>query len=143
MIYNVVGSDQVISQFQLLLPLYQLGYKAYATSMFHYSYEQVELVGEVMSGRLALYITADQFYDETLTRVKMAQKPNTKTELRERKNQEDMNERQKNLHNITVACVRFPLLESSPNRQIKLDTNRELDLKRNNGPFVPLCFCPG
>ena len=139
-VYNVVGSEQGISQFQLLLPLYQLGYKTYATSMYHYSYEQVELVGEVMSGRLALYITADQFYDETLTRVKMAQKNTYKPDLKEKRSQKELDDTKKNLNNIAVACVRFPLVESSPSKQIKLDTNRELDLKRNNGPFVLYAF---
>ncbi|OLS28008.1 MAG: Arginine--tRNA ligase [Candidatus Heimdallarchaeota archaeon LC_2] len=137
LIFNVISSEQILPQFQLLLPLFELGYKELTRAMKHYSYELVELKGRPMSGRRAIYVTADEYYDETLIRARMAKRasdqqrggfvPN---------NLEQWDDEMNTLRKVTIASTRFPLIETSPNRKIILDLDRELDFKRNSGPFV-------
>lgn len=136
-IYNIISSEQNLPQFQLLLPLFELGYKKVAKSLKHYSYEHVDLRGRPMSGRRAIYVTADEFFDETVIRSRIAKRlsdgdrgeniPN---------NLDEWNEEMSTLTKVTIASTRFPLIETSPNRKIILDLDRELDFKRNSGPFV-------
>jgi arginyl-tRNA synthetase len=109
----------------------------YAKGLKHYSYELVELRGRTMSGRLAQYVTADEYYDETYIRARMAKRqadaernvglPTTKTEWKIEN---------ETLRAVTLASTRFPLVETAPNKRIELDLDRELDFRRNAGPFV-------
>jgi arginyl-tRNA synthetase len=136
-VYNVIGSEQTSPQFQLLLPLYQLGYKEYAKNLFHFSYEIVQLVGRKMSGRLASYITADEFYTETLLRARMAKRvADAHRGVPTPKSDDEWDKENRILHAVTLASSRFPLIENSPRKKIELDLDRELDFKQNTGPFV-------
>jgi len=136
-VYNVVGEEQALAQFQLLPLLYKLGYQKYAKYLHHYGYEIVNLVGRTMSGRLARYVTADQFFDETFVRARMAKRASEK-ERGETPPQsdEEFKEEESILTAVTLATTRFPLIETSPSKRIQLDLDRELDMKRNSGPFI-------
>lgn len=137
LIFNVISSEQILPQFQLMLPLFELGYKDVAKAMKHYSYELVELKGRPMSGRRAIYVTADEYYDETLIRARMAKR--LSDEQRDGyvpNNLEQWNDEMNTLTKMTIASTRFPLIETAPNKKIILDLDRELDFKRNSGPFV-------
>ena len=136
-VYNVVGEEQALAQFQLLPLLYKLGYHDYAKNLHHYGYEKVNLVGRTMSGRLARYVTSDQFYEESYVRARMAKRASEEArgESSPRSDEEYLEE-EKILRAVTLATTRFPLIESSPNKRIHLDLDRELDMKRNSGPFV-------
>ncbi len=136
-IYNVISAEQSLPQFQLLLPLFELGEIEIAKRMKHYSYENVELRGRQMSGRLASYVTADEFYDETLIRARMAKRTADKQRSKTIPIDDDAwNKESEMLRAVTLASTRFPLLETSPKRKIELDLDRELDFRRNSGPFV-------
>ncbi|MCE7735757.1 MAG: arginine--tRNA ligase [Candidatus Heimdallarchaeota archaeon] len=137
LIFNVISSEQILPQFQLLLPLFELGYKEVARAMKHYSYELVELKGRPMSGRRAIYVTADEYYDETLIRARMAKRiSDQKRDGYVPESVGQWNDEMNTLTKMTVASTRFPLIETSPNKKIILDLDRELDFNRNSGPFV-------
>ncbi len=84
-----------------------------------------------MSGRQAIYITADEYYDETKIRARMAKKAAFK-----QFEDETWEEEEKLLTAVTLASTRFPLIDTDPNKKIVLDLDRELDFKRNPGPFI-------
>ncbi len=130
-VYNVISDEQTLPQFQLLLPLYLLGEKHAAKNLIHYRYGLVELLGRKMSGRQAIYITADEYYDETKIRARMAKKAAFK-----QFEDETWEEEEKLLTAVTLASTRFPLIDTDPNKKIVLDLDRELDFKRNPGPFI-------
>ena len=134
-VYNVVGAEQVLPQFQLLLPLWELGYKDYASNLHHYVYEIVSLKNRIMSGRLAQYVTADDFYKETLVRARIAKRES------DRERGVDLAKEDLDLFNsiveaIALSVIRFSLLESDPKRRIVLDIDQALDLRQSSGPFV-------
>lgn len=130
-VYNVISDEQTLPQFQMLLPLFQLGHEKIAKNLTHYSYGLVELLGRKMSGRQAIYITADEYYDETKVRARMAKRASA------RQSEElSWEEEEQILTAVTLASTRFPLVETDPNKKIVLDLDRELDFKRNSGPFV-------
>ncbi len=131
-VYNVISDEQSLPQFQMLLPLYQLGYKQIAKNLHHYAYGLVELQGRKMSGRKAIYITSDEYYDETKVRARMAKKASSKG----KEESMDWEEEEEILTAVTLASTRFPLVETDPQKKIVLDLDRELDFRRNAGPFV-------
>ncbi len=130
-VYNVISSEQSLPQLQLILPIYQLGYLKVAKNLNHYKYELVELLGKTMSGRRAQYITADDYFFETVVRSKIAKQESDKTSkvVKEEKDEDIINA-------VALASTRFPLIESSPNKKITLDLERELDFRRNSGPLI-------
>ncbi|MHA2277582.1 MAG: arginine--tRNA ligase domain-containing protein, partial [Candidatus Kariarchaeaceae archaeon] len=126
LIFNIISSEQILPQFQLLLPLFELGYKEVAQAMKHYSYELVELKGRPMSGRRAIYVTADEYYDETLIRARMAKRISDQQRKSEAPNNlEEWKGEMDILTKMTVASTRFPLIETSPSKKIILDLDRE------------------
>ncbi|MDH5645199.1 MAG: arginine--tRNA ligase [Candidatus Heimdallarchaeota archaeon] len=136
-IYNVISTEQTLPQFQLLLPLFELGKVKYAKNLFHYSYDRVDLKGRTMSGRMAQYITADDYYNETFIRARIAKRDSDEKRGKSIPvTDEEWEEENLVLHAITLASTRFPLIESSPKRRIELDLDRELDFNRNSGPFI-------
>ncbi|MHA2249576.1 MAG: arginine--tRNA ligase domain-containing protein [Candidatus Kariarchaeaceae archaeon] len=136
-IYNVISTEQTLPQFQLLLPILELGMSNLAKILKHYSYELVDLRGRLMSGRLASYVTADEFYDETIIRARIAKRSaDQQRGFQLPTNETEWKQESKMLQAVTLASTRFPLIETSPNRKIELDLDRELDLRRNSGPFV-------
>lgn len=137
-VFNVIASEQMLPQFQMVYPLLVLGYNHVATTVTHYSYELVDLVGRTMSGRLALYVTADEYFDETKFRVRMAKRELDNTSSK--KSSLSQAEFDAMLTSVTLASTRFPLIESSPAKRILLDIDRELDLKRNSGPFIEYAY---
>ncbi len=134
-VYNVVGAEQVLPQFQLLLPLWEMGYGNYAANLHHYVYEIVSLKNRIMSGRLAQYVTADDFYKETLVRARIAKKENDQ-ERGVDLAKEDLDLFNSIVEAITLSVIRFSLLESDPKRRIVLDIDQALDLRQSSGPFV-------
>jgi len=90
-----------------------------------------------MSGRLASYVTADEFYDETIIRARIAKRNADKQRGSQLPTNEiEWKQESQMLQAVTLASTRFPLIETSPNRKIELDLDRELDFRRNSGPFV-------
>ena len=136
-IFNVISTEQTLPQYQMLLPLYELGYEEYASNLHHFAYENVDLLGAVMSGRLAKYITADDYYKESFKRAKSAkEKADKERGVPPASTEEEEELEYESIQAVTLASTRFPLIETSPTKRIELDINRELDFKRNSGPFV-------
>ncbi|MHA2503870.1 MAG: arginine--tRNA ligase domain-containing protein [Candidatus Kariarchaeaceae archaeon] len=136
-IYNVISMEQSLPQFQMLLPLHELGYTNFAVNLRHYAYDNVDLRGRTMSGRLAKYITADEYYDESYIRARMAKRSaDQERGLSLPTTSKEWDEEHQILRAVTLASTRFPLIETNPKKRIELDLDRELDFKRNAGPFV-------
>jgi arginyl-tRNA synthetase len=68
-VINVIGMDQTLSQMQLKLALYALGYAEHAENLIHFAYNLVRLPGYRMSGRRGRYITLDEVMDEAIKRA--------------------------------------------------------------------------
>ncbi len=136
-VFNVISTEQILPQFQLLLPLLELGYPEYASNLIHYDYELVDLKGRPMSGRLASYVTADAFFDETYIRARMAKREaDSRRGESLPKNIDEWRQEEEILRAISLASTRFPLIEKSPKRRIVLNLDEELDFKKNSGPFI-------
>lgn len=136
-VYNVISTEQSLPQFQLLLPLLELGYPEYAKGLKHYAYELVDLLGRPMSGRMASYVTADAFYDETFIRSRMAKRESDKKRGMNPPSTAQEWEKENNiLHAVTLASTRYPLIDKLPTRRIVLDIDQALDFRRNPGPFI-------
>lgn len=136
-VYNVISAEQSLPQFQMLLPLHELGMTQYAANLKHFSYELVELLGRTMSGRLAKYITADDYFDETYIRARMAKRQaDAERSISLPTQDTQWQEEHEILTAVTLASTRFPLIETAPTKRIELDLDRELDFRRNAGPFV-------
>ena len=137
LILNVISTEQTLPQFQLLLPLYELGYNKLAANMRHYAYELVELKGRIMSGRMARYVTADEYFDETIIRARMAKRASDlQRNILPPNNLDEFEQEVQMLSEVAIAATRFPLIETAPSKKIILDLDRELDFRRNTGPFV-------
>ncbi len=136
-IYNVISTEQSLPQFQLLFPLYVLGKTEYASNMKHYAYEMVNLQGRPMSGRIAAYVTADAFYDETIIRARMAKRTSDASRgIGLPEGADEWNEENEILRAIALASTRYPLIDKTPQRRISLNIDEELDFKKNPGPFI-------
>jgi arginyl-tRNA synthetase len=136
-IYNVISTEQSLPQFQLLFPLYVLGKTEYASNLKHYAYEMVNLQGRPMSGRMAAYVTADAFYDETIIRARMAKRTSDANRGVGLPDSADAwNEENEILRAIALASTRYPLIDKTPQRRISLNIDEELDFKQNPGPFI-------
>ncbi len=68
-VINVIAVQQTLAQIQLRLALYALGAKDEAKNLIHYSYEMVRLPGRKMSGRMGVYVAADEILDEAVRRA--------------------------------------------------------------------------
>lgn len=127
-VINVIAVEQILSQAQLRLALYALGYVREAENLIHYSYEMVNLPGMSMSGRRAKYVTVDELLESMASKVKNVMKDRG-VEVTEEQ-----------ALKIARSAFKFMILSTSPSKTLVVDVGRALDLKQNSGPYMQYTY---
>lgn len=127
-VINVIAIEQTLSQAQLRLALYALGYEREAENLIHYSYEMVNLPGASMSGRRGRYVTVDELLKRLSEMVKNL--------MRERGSEVSDEQALK----IARSAIKYMVLSVSPSKTLTIDLRRILDLKQNSGPYIQYTY---
>lgn len=126
-IINVIAVEQTLSQAQLRLALYAIGYEKEAENTVHYSYEMVNLPGTSMSGRRGRYVTIDELLSSMKEIIK---------KLMESRGGAGEDVAAK----VARSAFRYMMLSTSPNKTLVFDINRALDLKQLSGPYLQYTY---
>ncbi|MEM4830421.1 MAG: arginine--tRNA ligase [Zestosphaera sp.] len=127
-VVNVIAIEQTLSQAQLRLALYALGYEKEAENLIHYSYEMVNLPGASMSGRRGRYVTVDELLERLSGMVKNL--------MRERGSEVSEEQALK----IARSAIKYMVLSVSPSKTLTIDLKKILDLKQNSGPYIQYTY---
>lgn len=127
-VVNVIAIEQTLSQAQLRLALYALGYEKEAENLIHYSYEMVNLPGASMSGRRGRYVTVDELLERLSEMVKNL--------MRERGSEVSDEQALK----IARSAIKYMVLSVSPSKTLTIDLKKILDLKQNSGPYIQYTY---
>ncbi|MEM1556916.1 MAG: arginine--tRNA ligase [Candidatus Bathyarchaeia archaeon] len=127
-VINVIGLEQRLSQIQLRLALYALGYRREAENLIHFAYNLVNFPGLRISGRRGRYITLDEVMDEAISRA-YAEVKKRSTELSE--------EEMRRISEIVgIGAVKYALVETDPLKPVTFTWDRVVDFERNSGPYI-------
>jgi arginyl-tRNA synthetase len=126
-VINVIAVEQTLPQAQLRLALYALGYRKEAESLYHYSYEMVNLPGMSMSGRRGAYVTVDDVInmmtDVVMGFMKERGEPDRSLALK-----------------IARSAFKYMMLSTSPSKMLVFDVEKALDRKQLSGPYLQYSF---
>jgi len=127
-VINVIGIEQSLSQLQLKLALYALGYRDQADNLVHFAYNLVTLPGYKMSSRRGHYITFDQVLDEAVERAY--------EEVSKRSPQLSEQEKRKIANFVGLGAVRYALVDVDPSKPVIFTWERVLNFETNSAPYV-------
>ncbi len=127
-VINVIGMEQTLSQLQLKLALYALGYRDFAESLIHFAYSLVRLPGYRMSSRRGRYITLDEVMDEAVRRAY--------DEVCKRSPHLSEEDKQKISNFVGIGAVKYALVEVDPTKPVVFTWDRVLDFEKNSAPYV-------
>jgi len=139
-VYNVIAIEQNLAQFHLLLPLHELGLSDFADNLIHYGYEMVGLKGRRMSGREALYITADGMLQEAIVRASLSREEAIKKSQAAKTVKVSSEEERSIAKAVGLGAIKFAILAPSPKKRIVVDLAKALDLTQSSGPFVQYAY---
>jgi arginyl-tRNA synthetase len=126
-VINVIGMEQTLSQRQMKLGLYALGYKK-AKNLIHFPYNLVTLPEYRMSSRRGRYVTLDNVIDEAVQRAYKEVS----------KRSPHLNEKEK--HEISelvgIGAVKYALFEVDPTKPVIFTWDRVLNFNRNSAPYI-------
>jgi arginyl-tRNA synthetase len=127
-VINVIGMEQSLSQLQLKIILYALGYAKYADNFVHFAYNLVTLPGYKMSSRRGHYITFDEVLDEAVERAY--------EEVSKRSPQLTEEEKRKIANFVGIGSVRYALVDVDPSKPVVFTWDRVLNFETNSAPYV-------
>lgn len=127
-VINVIGVEQSLSQLQLKLALYALGYGDLARNLTHSSYNLVSLSGYRMRSRMGRYITFDEVIDESVKRA---------YEEVSKRSPHLSEEEKEGISNIVgIGAVKYALIEVDPTKPVVFTWDRVLNFERNSAPYI-------
>ncbi len=126
--YNVVGAEQKVEQNQVRSSMALMGIDP--DRLVHFSYEIVELTSGRMRGRMGTYLTLDELVDATKRRVEdlLRGRGMSDSEISEISDK------------VAVGAIRYALLAVDPNKVVRFDWSRVLNLNENSGPFIQYSY---
>lgn len=127
-VVNVIGMDQALSQLQLKLALYALGYTEHARNLIHFAYSLVNLPGYRMEARKGRYITLDEVIDEATNRAY--------EEVSKRSPQLTNGEKRHISNVVGIGALRYALVEVDPAKPVVFTWDRVLDFEKNSAPYI-------
>lgn len=127
-VINVIGIEQRLSQMQLKLALYALGYVDKAGKLIHFAYNLVNFPGQRISGRRGRYVTLDEVIDEAVARAY--------EEVNKRSTDLTEEEKKRISEVIGIGAVKYALVETDPLKPIVFTWDRVINFERNSGPYV-------
>jgi len=127
-VINVIGMEQNLSQLQLKLALYALGYIAEAKALTHFSYNLVSFPGFRLSSRRGRYVTFDEVIDEAVERAynEVSKRSPKLTEEKKREIAEL----------VGVGAVKYALIETDAQKPVVFTWDKILDFERNSAPYI-------
>jgi len=127
-VINVIGMEQVLSQLQLKLALYALGYTEYAKNLIHFAYNLINLPGYRMEARKGRYITLDEVTDEAIKRA---------YEEVSKRSPQLTDEEKRHISNVVgIGALRYALVEVDPAKPVVFTWDRVLDFEKNSAPYI-------
>jgi arginyl-tRNA synthetase len=127
-VINVIGIEQSLSQLQLKLALYALGYGDQADNLVHFAYNLVTLPGYKMSSRRGHYITFDQVLDEAVERAY--------EEVSKRSPELSEQEKRKIANFVGLGAVRYALVDVDSSKPVIFTWDRVLNFETNSAPYA-------
>ncbi|UCE15806.1 MAG: arginine--tRNA ligase [Candidatus Bathyarchaeota archaeon] len=127
-IINVIGMEQTLSQMQLKLALYALGYAKQAENLIHFAYNLVRLPGYRMSGRRGRYITLDEVLNEAVKRAY--------DEVCKRSPHLSEEEKRRISNFVGIGAVKYALVEVDQSKPVVFTWDRVLDFEKNSAPYI-------
>lgn len=127
-VINVVGMEQALSQLQLKLALYALGYTDQAENLVHFAYNLVSLPGYRMASRRGRYITLDEVTDEVIKRAY--------NEVSKRSPQLSDEEKHRISQLVGIGALKYALVEVDTTKPVVFTWDRVLDFERNSAPYI-------
>ncbi|UCH31916.1 MAG: arginine--tRNA ligase [Candidatus Bathyarchaeota archaeon] len=127
-VINVVGMEQKLSQQQLKLALWGLGYAEKAKNLTHFSYNLVTLPGYKMSSRKGRYISFDEVIEEAVKRAR--------EEVETRSPQLPEAEKQKISKIVGIGALKYALVEVDPIKPVVFTWDRVINFERNSAPYI-------
>ncbi len=126
--YNVIGAEQKMEQNQVRSSIALMGIDP--DRLVHFSYEMVELTSGRMRGRMGTYLTLDELVDATKRKVEdlLRDRGMSDSEISE------ISEK------VAIGAIRYALLAVDPNKVVRFDWNRVLNLNENSGPFIQYSY---
>jgi len=127
-VINVVGMEQRLSQLQLKLALYALGYRDEAKNLIHFAYNLVTLPGYTMSSRRGRYVTLDEVMDEAVKRA---------YEEVSKRSPHLPDEQKRQISDIVgIGAMKYALVEVDPTKPVAFTWDRVLDFEKNSAPYI-------
>ncbi|MDH5462629.1 MAG: arginine--tRNA ligase, partial [Candidatus Bathyarchaeota archaeon] len=127
-VINVVGMEQKLSQLQLKLALYALGYRDEAKNLVHFAYNLVTLPGYTMSSRRGRYVTLDEVMDEAVKRA---------YEEVSKRSPHLPDEQKRQISDIVgIGAMKYALVEVDPMKPVAFTWDRVLDFEKNSAPYI-------
>jgi len=134
-VINVIGMDQTLSQMQLKLALYALGYAEHAENLIHFAYNLVRLPGYRMSGRRGRYITLDEVMDEAIKRAY--------DEVCKRSPRLSDAEKRRISNFVGIGAMKYALVKIDPAKPVVFTWDRVLDFEKNSAPYIQYSHARG
>ncbi len=134
-VINVIGMDQTLSQMQLKLALYALGYAEHAENLLHFAYNLVRLPGYRMSGRRGRYITLDEVMDEAIKRAY--------DEVCKRSPSLSDAEKRRISNFVGIGAMKYALVKVDPAKPVVFTWDRVLDFEKNSAPYIQYSHARG
>ena len=123
----VVGSEQKFYFKQLFKTLELMGFK-HAKDCFHLSYELVRLPEGKMSSRSGNVMTFRMVYEDVLKRAL--------EEVSNRHAEWDEGKKKSTAKTITLAAMKFSMLNQDNNKTIIFDIDKALEFEGETGPYI-------
>ncbi len=131
-VINVVGMEQKLSQQQLKLALWALGYVNQGKNLTHFAYNLVTLPGYKMSSRRGRYITLDEVMDEAIRRAR--------EEVEKRSPQLSKAEKLKISKIVGIGALKYALVEVDPIKPVVFTWDRVINFERNSAPYIQYSY---
>jgi len=127
-VINVIGVEQSLSQLQLRIALYALGFGKYADNLVHFAHNLITLPGYKMSSRRGRYITFDEVMDEAVKRAF--------EEVSKRSPQLSEDEKHDIAEFVGIGAVRYALVEVDASKPVTFTWDRVLNFEKNSAPYI-------
>ena len=131
-VINVIGMEQTLSQMQLKLALYALGYADQAEDLTHFAYNLVRLPGYRMSSRRGRYITLDEVMDEAVKRAY--------EEVCKRSPHLSDEEKRRISNFVGIGAMKYALVEVDPAKPVVFTWDRVLNFEKNSAPYIQYSY---
>ena len=131
-VINVIGTEQLLAQFQVKVAFWITGHRKEAEKFFYFPIGHLMLEGQRMSARRGRYVTFDQVLDETATRAKSEvdrRSPDLPEEIRQR-----------TAERIAISAVRYAILSVEAVKSTNFVWDKVLNFEANSAAFINYAY---